>query len=200
MSWLSAQGIILTWNLANSKKHNLKRTKYLKRVKNIMLPIVGEKENITGWDGEESLSFGEAEGGYWRRNFKGRAMKDFGHIFESWLCHSTAVLLNRSEVRCSFIFKVIVSHQISRAPSLYNFTDQRCYKWAGFRKPEMVSIRDRNKRAQKGSRCLWETWWVICGRVITWEYRLSTGMKLKDFILKREVYWCAWASKGRDAQ
>lgn len=81
-------------------------------------------------------------------------MKDVGHIFESWLCHSTAVLLNRSEVHCSFIFKVIVSHQISRAPSLYNFTDQGCYEWAGFRKSEMVSIRDWNKRARKGSRCL----------------------------------------------
>lgn len=30
-----------------------------------MLPTVkGERENISGWDGEESLSLGEAEGGY----------------------------------------------------------------------------------------------------------------------------------------
>lgn len=203
MSLLSAQGIILTWNLANSKKYNLKRTKYLKRAKSIILPTVkGQRENISGWHGEESLSLGEAEDDYWKRHFKGAAMKDFGHIFESWLCHSTAVLLTRSEVHCSFIFKVIVSHQIYRAASFYNFIDQECYEWAGFRKSEMMSIRDRNKKTRKCLRCLWETWWVICGRVITWKgvYRLSTGMKLKDFILRREAGWCALVSEGRDAQ
>lgn len=60
--------------------------------------------------------------------------------------------MNRPEVHLFFIFKVIVTHQISRAPLFYNFTNQGLYEWAGFRKAEIVSITDRGRRASKVSR------------------------------------------------
>ena len=95
-----------------------------------------------------------AKGGSWRRNLKGAEMKESENVSESWLCHPAAE--NRSEVHCCFVFKVIVPHQIPRAPSLYSVTNQGYYRWAGFRKAETVSIRDRNKRASRGSSWLWE--------------------------------------------
>lgn len=78
--------------------------------------------------------------------------------------------------------------------------NQWLYEWVGFRKAEMVSVRDRGKRVSLGPRYVWEMVSSLWREVILERERIvsSMGMKLKNFILRNEMGWCPWFSGDRD--
>lgn len=137
-----------------------------------------------------------AECGSWIRNFKRAEIKDFGHFFESWLCHSAAKYrrIDLSSVIASYLkwchirFLVPLHTTTSQTKDSMNGQDLERQRWwaLGTEAEEQAKVQG-----------VFGKWWVIYGGGKIWkgENRFSIGVELKWRNLSWGENWIDWFSE-----